>query len=251
KLKKIPAKKIKEKILSAAKATAISDLLKRSPKTLSGGEKQRCALARALVTEPDVLLLDEPMNALDPNNREKMRAFLKQIHEEFQITVIHVTHDFEEAIVLGERVAVLNKGFLVQTGSPQEIMKSPKNEFVADFALSRNVFKGKITTTENGYSLVDIGGTQIIVVTEKKGEINCSIRPEEIILSREKIHSTARNCLKGTVEDISHRGFYALIKVFAGQEFICLVTLSALEEFAISKGQTVWIIFKASAVNVF
>ncbi|MBN1620042.1 ABC transporter ATP-binding protein [candidate division WOR-3 bacterium] len=251
KVRKTPGKKIKEKIDYIAAMTHIEDLLERKPDTLSGGEKQKIALARALVTDPDILLLDEPLSALDPSTREKMRYLLEELHRELKVTVIHVTHDFEEAAVLGDRVTVIKSGVIVQTGSPDYIMRHPKTEFVADFALTRNVFKGKVKKKDGDYAEIDVSGATIRVLTDKKEDVMLSLRPEEIILSRNKFISTARNCLKGIVLEISNRGSYSYITVSAGQDFVCMVTNTALDELELKKNDEAWIVFKASAVHVF
>ncbi len=251
KVRRIPRKKIKEKIDYIAAMTRIKDLLDRKPDTLSGGEKQKVALARALVTDPDILLLDEPLSALDPSTREKMRDLLEELHDELKVSVIHVTHDFEEAAVLGDRVTVINNGVIVQTGSPDYIMRHPKTEFVADFALSRNIFRGKSRHKDDGFAEIEINGHKINAVTEKTGDVRVTLRPEEIIISREKFVSTARNCLKGIVQEVSHRGSYAYVTVSAGQDFVSMVTNTALEELELKKNDEAWIIFKASAVHVF
>jgi len=137
KMRKCPKNEAKAKIDAIVEVVGISHLLRRSPATLSGGEKQKVALARALVTEPKVLLLDEPLSALDPETREKMQGELREMHRKVVVTIIHVTHDFEEAIALGHRVAVLNDGCIAQMGTPEEFLRRPSSEFVARFALSR------------------------------------------------------------------------------------------------------------------
>jgi molybdate transport system ATP-binding protein/molybdate/tungstate transport system ATP-binding protein len=144
KMRKCPKNEAKAKIDAIADMVGASHLLKRSPVTLSGGEKQKVALARALVTEPKVLLLDEPLSALDPETRERMQEELREIHRRIALMVIHVTHDFEEAIALGHRVAVLNDGRIAQIGTPEEFLRRPSSEFVARFALTRNILSGRV-----------------------------------------------------------------------------------------------------------
>ena len=245
-MKKYPKQEIRAKIDDMAEVVGISHLLKRSPVTLSGGEKQRVALARALITEPKVLLLDEPLSALDPETRERMQGELRETHRRVKVTTIHVTHDFEEAIALGHRVAVLNDGRIAQVGTPEEILRHPSSEFVARFALSRNIFTG---WAEDGF--VDIGGVKLRAITELKGEVRLSLRPEDILISKAPLGSSARNSFPGVVSDIADRGAVVYITVSLPPDFVCLVTRQSFEELQLKKEVRVWITFKASAIHVF
>jgi molybdopterin-binding protein len=251
KMRKCPKNEAKAKIEAIGEVVGISHLLKRSPATLSGGEKQKVALARALVTEPKVLLLDEPLSALDPATREKMQGELREMHRKVVVTIIHVTHDFEEAIALGHRVAVLNDGCIAQMGTPEEFLRRPSSEFVARFALSRNIFSGRVIGMEDGCALIDIGGTKLRATTEAKGEMRLSLRPEDILISKEPLQSTARNCFLGVVSDITDRGSVIYITVTLPPDFVCIITRQAFDELKLRKGIEVWITFKASAIHVF
>jgi len=209
------------------------------------------ALARALVTEPKVLLLDEPLSALDPETRERMQRELREIHSRIGLIVIHVTHDFEEAIALGHRVAVLNDGCIAQIGTPEEFLRRPSSEFVARFALTRNILSGRVMGIEDGCTLIDIGGTQLRAAMEAKGEVRLSLRPEDIFISKEPLQSTARNCFLGVVSDIADRGSVIYITVTLPPDFVCIITRQAFDELKLKKGVEVWITFKASAIHVF
>lgn len=246
KLRKCSKQEIKAKVDAMAEIVGISHLLKRDSVSLSGGEKQRVALARALVTEPEVLLLDEPLSALDPETREGMQRELKETHRRLKVTIIHVTHDFEEAVALGHRVAVLNDGRIAQVGTPDQILRQPRSEFVARFALSRNVFSGR---AEDGF--IDIGGARLRAVTESRGEVHLSLRPEDILVSKEPLQSTARNCFQGTITDIADRGSVVYVTVTSPPDFVCLITRQSFEELQLGLGAGVWITFKASAIHVF
>ncbi|TET41134.1 MAG: ABC transporter ATP-binding protein [Dehalococcoidia bacterium] len=250
-LRKYPKQEIKAKIAAMAETVGIPHLLKRSPVTLSGGERQKVALARALVTEPKVLLLDEPLGALDPETRERMQRELREVHRRLKVTTIHVTHDFEEAVALGHRVAVLNDGSIAQVGTPEEFLRQPSSEFVARFALSRNIFSGRAEDGENGCALIDIGGVRLRAITESRGEVRLSLRPEDILISQEPLQSTARNCFQGMVTDIADRGSVVYVTVTLPPDFVCLITRQALDELELRKGVRAWITFKASAIHVF
>jgi len=246
-----PRQEIKPRVDSIAQVLDITHLLRRSPRTLSGGESQKVALARALVTDPAVLLLDEPLSAIDPETRERIQQELAEIHRRLGVTTIHVTHDFEEAIALGHRVTVLNDGQIVQTGIPEDILRQPNSEFIARFALSRNIFAGEVSDVSDDYVSVDIGGVKLMGVTELRGRVHLSLRPEDILISREPLRSTARNSLEGTITDIANRGAVMHITVSVPPDFVCLVTRQAFGELDLGEGAKVWITFKASTIHIF
>lgn len=245
-----PKRDIWPRVEKIAQLMNIDHLLQRKPPSLSGGERQRVSLARALVTEPKLLLLDEPLSALDPEAREKMQHELAEIHRRLNVTIIHVTHDFEEALSLGERVAVLNKGQVVQVGTPEDIMRRPNSEFVAGFALSRNLFQGNAAGAEDG-SLVDIGGVRIKAETTLRGTVHASIRPEDIFISREPVRSTAGDSLQAVITGIVDKGSVAYVAVNVPPEFTCLVSRQSLRELDLNIGIEVYITIRASAVHVF
>ncbi len=251
KMRKFPKNEVKAKIEAIGEVVGISHLLKRSPATLSGGERQKVALARALVTEPKVLLLDEPLSALDPETREKMQGELREMHRKVVVTIIHVTHNFEEAIALGHKVAVLNDGCIAQVGTSEEFLRRPSSEFIARFALTRNIFSGRVMGMEDGCTLIDIGGTKLRATTEAQGEVRLSLRPEDILISKEPLQSSARNCFLGVVSDIADRGSVIYITVTLPPDFVCIITRQAFDELKLRKGMEVWITFKASAIHVF
>lgn len=229
----------------------VSHLLERNPSTLSGGERQKVALARALSVSPQVLLLDEPLSALDPHAREGVQQELRQIHHRLKATIVHVTHDFEEAIALGDRIAVLGEGRILQIGTPEQIFRQPNSEFVARFALSRNIFAGEVRDADDGHATITIEGMKLEVVTELRGKLHASLRPEDILISREPLRSSARNYLRGTTTHINDRGSTLYLTVSTPLDFICLLTRRSFEEMGLRVGEEVYITFKASAIHVF
>jgi molybdenum ABC transporter ATP-binding protein len=242
---------VEGRVEKIAEVARVSGLLNRAPSTLSGGEKQRVALARALVIEPRMLLLDEPLSALDPEAREQMQEELRRVHREVQVAILHVTHDFEEAVALGEQVAVLSEGSVVQVGTAEDFLRRPSTEFVARFGLSRNILSGRVVERHDGQTVVDVEGTRVVVAGEFQGEVRLSLRPEDILLSEERIRSTARNSLQGVVTDVRDRGSVVYVTVRVPPEFTCLITRQSMEELGIARGVQVWVTFKASAVHVF
>ncbi|MBN1632470.1 MAG: ABC transporter ATP-binding protein [Thermoleophilia bacterium] len=248
---KCPKQDIRQRVDDITKLLRITHLARRRPTTLSGGEKQKVALARALVTKPAVLLLDEPLSALDPQTREAMQQELAEIHRRLKVTFVHVTHDFEEAVALGDRVAVLNQGQIAQVGTPQDVLRRPASAFVAEFALSRNVFKADARHVDEGYASADIGGLELMVATHIRGPVHLTVRPEDILLSLEPLHSSARNAFEGTISQILERGSVLYVTVTVPPEFVCLITSQAREELGLKEGVRVWLHFKATAIHAF
>jgi molybdate transport system ATP-binding protein len=261
KLRRLDRGIVEGRVAEISRLLGIDHLLHRRPGTLSGGEAQRVALARALVVEPRLLLLDEPLSALDPGMREGLQRELARVHRELGTTTIHVTHDFEEAVALGDRISVVNEGRIVQVGPPEEIFRKPVSEFVARFVEARNIFRGEIRPGEDGYQVLCLDPStssgrctvEIAVVTDLvlTGPVHGSIRPEEIVISREPLHSSARNSFRGHVVDITDRGTVIYVTVHIPPDFTCVITRRSLEEMELREGLDVYIAFKASAVHVF
>ena len=229
----------------------ITHLLKRRPWTLSGGESQKIALARALAIKPDLLLLDEPLSAVDPEMKEATERELKKIHNRLNLTTIHVTHNFEEAIALGDRIAVLGEGRIAQIGTPEQIFRHPNSEFVARFVMTRNIFEGEVSDSPEGQSIFCVDGVKLAVVTTRRGRLHASIRPEDILISREPLHSSTFNSFQGTITRIADRGAVACLTINVPPEFAGLILHRSLKEMGLEEKQKVFITFKASAVNIF
>ena len=234
-----------------AQALGIGSLLDRVPATLSGGEQQRVALARALIVQPRLLLLDEPLAALDSRTREELRRDLARLHRHAHVTKVHITHDFEEAIALADRIAIVSDGEIVQVGTPEEVFRRPKSPSVAEFVGARNIFEGMILRREAGYAVLDIEGTELAVVTPLNGHVHAVLRPEDIILSTQPLRSSARNCLKGYITEVDDRGGLVYITVSVPPRFVCVITRASLEEMDLAVDREVYLSFKASAVHVF
>ncbi len=242
---------ISDQIARISSILRIDALLHRRPVTLSGGERQRVALARALVVEPKLLLLDEPLSALDPETKEEMQRELVRVHSELRTTMVHVTHDFEEGISLGDRIGVMNHGRIAQVGSSDDVFRKPVSPEVARFVGVRNIFRGEVQSKETGESVLRIGGTEISISTNLVGAVHASIRPEEIIVSRELIHSSARNCLPGRITEVSDRGKLVYITVSVPPDFVCVITRQSWQEMELEVGTEAYIAFKATAIHAF
>ena len=226
-------------------------LLKKGATALSGGESQKIALARAVAIKPDLLILDEPLSAIDPESKEAMGRELKELHNRLGVTTIHVTHDFEEAITLGHRIAVMMGGHIIQIGTPDQIFRHPISELVARFVMTRNILEGEVIDSFDGQTVFCAGEVKLAVDTTLRGQRHASIRPENILISREPLKSEAVNSLPATITRISDRGAIVYVTVNVPPEFTCLILHSSLEEAGLEEGQKVFITFKVSAVNVF
>jgi putrescine transport system ATP-binding protein len=256
-----------EKGLSRADiATRVTDILEivklgqfaaRRPHQLSGGQKQRVALARSLVKRPKLLLLDEPLGALDKKLREATQFELINIQEQLGVTFIVVTHDQEESMTLASRIGVMNRGEIVQIGTPTEIYEFPQNKFVADFIGSVNMFEGtmiedlpdhvRIKSDELGSTIyVDHG------ISAAPGAIvYTAIRPEKINILRTPPADTTENCVKGVVQEIAYMGDVSiyLVKIDTGKTI--RVTLPNVERLSdderIAWDETVWLSWHGSS----
>lgn len=227
----------------------ISYLRDRYPGTLSGGEQQKTSIARALVTDPDMLLLDEPLGSLDPPTREELNDELRKLHDETGIKTLHVTHNYEEAVYLGDRIAILNGGEIIQVGKPMEVFDKPKSEFVAHFVGTKNIFKATSELKGNMYE-AKFDNTRIQAVNGKEGDVKVCIRPEEIIVSKQPIKSSGRNTLHGEITNISHLGALVNLTVDTGFNFLASITEASLRDLDLKVGSEVYLTFKATSVHM-
>ena len=230
----------------------IGSLLHRFPPTLSGGERQKVAMARALCVEPDLLLLDEPLSALDPSSREDVQNELQNIKKSLNITTLHVTHDFEEAIALGDRIAVIGEGAVKQIGTPEEIFRRPNSEFVARFALSRNIFKGSTILSENGGKwLFKTDGIVFLVPDGSSNGNRAVVRPEDVVLSFNPLPTDSENIFNGEITEVADRGATVFITVDLPPKISALVTKREFSRLRPAAGMRIHLGFSASAVHVF
>ena len=223
-------------------------LAQRSIQHLSGGEKQRVSLARALAVNPSVLLLDEPLSALDPNFREEIREVLKKLHERLETTFLMVTHDFAEAMFLGQRTAIINRGKIEQIGSVSEVFKKPSTPFVAEFVGMKNVFPASF----NGATAM-VDGLELQIESLPPGrEGYMAIRPEDIMIKNKMTFGNDFNVFKGKVLDVTNRGPYHEISVRTGKViFKAMLSKSDLFEIGLSETKRVNIAIRPSDIHVF
>ena len=203
KIKKVDKKIIKEKVDRILDVVHLSQYADRIPSQLSGGQQQRVALGRALVAEPELLLLDEPLSNLDAKLRESMRFEIKEIQTKLGITVVYVTHDQTEAMAMSDRIIVINRGVIQQIGSPEEIYKHPANMFVADFVgkvdyLKVSVQGGRIKCLDVDQSLPYDG--------PKSGSMVLAMRPENVKIGKADTYDAAKCCMRGKLNNCFYLG---------------------------------------------
>ena len=206
-------KKVEPAVNAMLELVELAPMARRKPTQLSGGQQQRVAVARALINEPDVLLLDEPLGALDLKLRRQMQIELKRIQTEVGTTFVHVTHDQEEAMTMADTIAVMNAGRIEQLGDPASIYELPHTVFVANFLGQSNLFAGTRVATNPGMLEVLANGVKFLVPTARNSapgdEVIVGIRPEKMTVldmpDREKVPS-GNNTLEGRVVDVSYAG---------------------------------------------
>jgi len=209
KMKKISKAEINDRVPKILDLVGLSGMNSRKASQLSGGQQQRVALARALVNEPSVLLLDEPLGALDLKLRKQMQLELKSIQKRLGITFIYVTHDQEEALTMSDRIAVMSAGKLEQLGTPSQIYEKPNNEFVANFIGISNLFTGNIQKINDSILMLKTqDGIEIRAIANGNGiskDATAMVRPEKILISTNKMEQD-KNCFNGKIADIVYLG---------------------------------------------
>jgi spermidine/putrescine transport system ATP-binding protein len=207
-MRKVPKAEIRRRVLEALEMVRLPGMENRKPDQLSGGQQQRVALARALVNRPKVLLLDEPLGALDLKLRKAMQLELKDLQHQVGITFIYVTHDQEEALTMSDRIAVMNEGRVLQVGAPEEIYERPATRFVADFIGETNFLEGVVRGGRAGRAVVMVDGELSLHMPAERGvrmnqEVTVAIRPEKISLHADP---PDRWAVPGTVQEVIYTG---------------------------------------------
>ncbi|WP_022660985.1 ABC transporter ATP-binding protein [Paucidesulfovibrio longus] len=237
-----------ERVGELAELLGIAHLLPRSLHGLSGGERQRVALARALAVEPRVLLLDEPLSALDPNSRHGVKRMLKDLHRETGITFMMVTHDFDEALFLADRAAVIRGGRVVQQGAVQDIFHRPADAGVAEFVGMRNVLAARMEGRR-----ACVGRLKLDLPAEAEpGSSRVAFRPEDAVLGGEELAGRYANCFPVTISSLVPEGFQVSLEVRAGDlELSCCVTRRRCLELEFRPGSRAWLALPEAALHVF
>ncbi|WP_042143079.1 ABC transporter ATP-binding protein [Paucisalibacillus sp. EB02] len=225
KMKKVSKDEIRERVTKALKLVQLKEYGNRKPKQLSGGQQQRIAIARAIVNNPKVLLLDEPLGALDLKLRKQMQLELKHLQQTLDITFIYVTHDQEEALTMSDRIVVMNKGKIEQIGLPREIYEKPVTRFVADFIGQTNIIEGKVTAINDDTATMEFSGQAIEIPNSQDIALNeeafISVRPEKMKAGTVPFEGTIN--LKGTFKE----------RIYVGSVTKIVVTMPNGEELTI------------------
>ena len=221
-VRRLAKKDIREKVMRVLETVALAELVDRDATKLSGGQQQRLALARALVMEPQLLLLDEPLSNLDAKLRDRMRSELKRLQRELNLTTVYVTHDQSEALALSHEIAVMNEGRVVQVGTPRQIYEQPHDKFVADFVGTTNFIDGVVTALEAGRCVVSSGIGELKAHASngigKNARVTVSVRPEDVELSETPLPvADGDNAYKGTVSAKDFLGDYLDFRVKVGE----------------------------------
>ncbi len=244
KLRKVPSKERARRIHEVLSLVEMDEFAKRYPNQLSGGQQQRVALARTLVYQPELLLLDEPLSNLDAKLRDKARIWLTELQAQVKLTTIYVTHDQSEALAMSDRIVVMNKGRIMQIGTPFEIYSKPANPFVADFIGTSTFFEGKVQSSDGAHAVVSLDGGSAIKVRSASNltvgsQAVVSVRPEQLVLKAEN-DSTAGpgTLLKGKILSRSYQGSF-----FQYQVDVAGITArtEAPRDFPIDESVGVWI----------
>lgn len=206
---RLRAPEIRRRVTEMLALVRLPSVEDKYPSQLSGGMQQRVALARALATEPDILLLDEPLSNLDARLRKEMQAELKRIHSQLHVTTVFVTHSQEEALVMSDRIAVMNHGAILRIDRPEQLYRNPRSRFVCTFLGEANLFEGTVTSVHGEEAVIDTGRVSIRVGSGARADIGrritVALRPESVSV-RGTPSAAAENSLPGTVRQIVYRG---------------------------------------------
>jgi len=228
KMRKVSTTDIKRRTADVLNQVRLPGYEKRYPHQLSGGQQQRVAVARALVFQPSLLLMDEPLGSLDRKLREEMQVELRKIHIDLEITSLYVTHDQEEALALSDRIALLNEGKLQQVDSPGEVYERPANKFVAGFLGEATFFTGHVLAFEKGNPILSIGEESCICVSKPAScvlndEVTVAVRPEKMRLAQSNPEDENWNSVPGVVKSVVYLGDTTKYHIRFGNEQTALV----------------------------
>jgi len=237
-------------------AFRIAHLRDRRPRQISGGEAQRVALARSLVTDPALLMLDEPLAGLDAPTKSKIVEDLRAWNESRRIPVLYVTHSRDEVFALGERVVVLDRGRAIACGTPHEVMTMPRQETIAQLAGFENIFDAQVESAheDRGTMTCNLGPVQLetpLVRAEVGSQLRVGIRAGDILLATQRPEGlSARNILRGKVISLDRRDVIVAARVDCGVEFEVHLTLAARDALHLSEGREVWLIVKTHSCHL-
>ncbi len=250
----LPRAEVESRVQVWTERLGIAHLRKRSVRGLSGGEAQRVSLARAFALDPELLLLDEPFSALDAPTRSRLLDDLQSLLSETGLTTVFITHDLNEALLLGDRVAVLLEGQLRQVGPPEQVFAMPADADVAAFVGVETVIPGVVSESRDGQIIVEAKGLHLEAVGDLQPgrAVFFCLRPEDVTLWKRETgqKSSARNRLSGRIRRLIPQGPLVRVEVDCGFPLMALITHASAQELGLDKGQEVVAAFKASAVHL-
>ena len=257
-ISKLAARERRERMMTMLESFRIAHLIARKPTEISGGERQRVALARSLVTNPAALMLDEPLTALDNTTKSKILDDLRVWNTTHEIPILYVTHSPEEAFALGERVVVLEGGRILAQGMPQQVLTTPRHETIAQVVGFENVFDATVKSIAEaqGTMLCQLDGsaTQLEVPlghAEIGARVRIALRAGDIIVASDQPHNlSARNSFTGRVLSIRREGVRIVVVVDAGVTFEVHLTPAAVEQLRLEDGREVWLVIKTYSCNL-
>lgn len=243
---------IQKEVEKIAKTLNISHLLDRHLTTLSGGEMQRTAIARALIIKPKLLLMDEPFSALDVQTRQELRSMVKEVVAQYQTTVLQVTHDFGDVFSLATQVIVMKEGQILQIGTAQDVFSNPTNCFIAKF-VGTNIIRCKVIGKNDGLTVLSTDNLKLYSIDPATigQQVAVAIRPENIIITPKPFVSSARNVFEATISQISQIGHIVWLKLWIKNITLkAIITPNSQELLGLKCGQKVFAFFKAANVRI-
>jgi len=255
----VPSASVRPRVTEWLGRLGVAHLHDRPARQISSGEAQRVSLARALVLEPDLLLLDEPFASVDAATRARLLDDLEGLLRETHVACVIVTHDLDEAVRLGDRMAVMVAGRIRQVDTPERVLAAPVDEDVATFVGAETRLPGRVVSSEEGVAVVDVGGSQVEAVSALPPgrAVLCCLRPEDVTLWSvdpgavpTKVVSSARNQLTGRVSRMVAQGSLVRVSIDCGATLVATITRASAADMGLAEGATVLATFKASAVHL-
>ncbi|MBL8025761.1 MAG: ABC transporter ATP-binding protein [Fibrobacteres bacterium] len=246
-VRNVSKKEIRKRVEEIAGIIGISHLIDRKIKGLSGGERQRVALSRALASNPSVLIMDEPVSALDEYTREAVCRELKRIQRELKISVIHVCHSFEEAKLVGDRIGIMHGGSIIQSGKPMELLNFPIDITVARILRLDNIFDA----VSDGKGTVSVGNTKLYTSAFPEGKLTLVVRPWELSFSNKNDFAAEQNIIRGRITEIMADGFSSRIRMEGELQLIGSITNAELLRMGLKEGAEISVQINPKAFHFF